>query len=245
MVARNGLTGEDTPLDYLSSHRLFGVLPRVVLVGLSQELVPHECCRGHYIYHAGDAPSFLFVVRSGLVALSRNDAQGRTRVLLTHRTDDVVGLSSVVFGLRRTLTACALVNTTGLLLERDTFMYLCRHLPELSNQVLRELYQRVLYSWEDGPRLTQGPVTSRVAWYLLESAARAWPSRPNPDAFDLELPHCDIALLLRTRREAVTRALAELKSQGVIATEDRSVLILKPDLLRKVAQHQWPVEPDV
>ncbi len=229
-------SGEIPLLEHLLAHRLFSVLPKVVLVGLTEKFEERQYRKGHYIYRVGDTPDFLFMVRAGLVLLTRSDVEGRPHALIAYYPNDIVGLSALVLGHRRTAVACALVDTTALLLDRDTFLYLYRNIPELADRVTQELYRSLSRSRDLAMRFTQTPTSCRVASFLLEYSANTVSRNGDRLRFDLDLSHQDIALLLGTSRETVTRVFANLSRRGLIGTDDRQMVILKPDELQRLAQ---------
>jgi CRP-like cAMP-binding protein len=81
-------------------------------------------------------------------------------------------------------------------------------------------------------------VASRVARLLLDLADRF--GSPAPDGsgttITVALSQHDLAGATGSSREAVARALRRLRESGGIVTERRRITVLRPDLLREVAE---------
>jgi hypothetical protein len=63
-------------IEYLSAHRLFGVVPKAELQNIASGLVERDYQTGHRFYCAGDQPTYVFIINSALVALTDQDDRG-------------------------------------------------------------------------------------------------------------------------------------------------------------------------
>ncbi|MBI2834937.1 MAG: cyclic nucleotide-binding domain-containing protein, partial [Acidobacteria bacterium] len=83
---------------YLAAQHLFGVLPQAAIHDLAQQTIARSYRKGHYLYQRGDPPTFVFIITSGLVAVTDVDEQGHVRTVQTHRAGNVFGLSTLLLG---------------------------------------------------------------------------------------------------------------------------------------------------
>lgn len=227
---------EPSVLEQLSAHPLFGCLPRPALADLVSSAMRRRYRRGHRLFHAGDRSLAVFYVKSGLVALTGLDERGNEAIALTFSTGEAFGQATAVLGLCHPWTATAVVDTEVLLIPRPAFVDIYRRFPDLASEIIRGLCDMLYRSQQTAIRLALAPANSRVATFLLERASKAAVPEPDRPGFELDLSHQDLALLLGTARETVTRILTVLARAGVIAVQDRRVFILRPDALRRMAE---------
>ncbi len=222
-------------LDFMSTHRLFSSLPKDALVQLASEAREREYQKGHYLYYAGDRPDHQFLLGSGLVALLEHDSSGKAYPMLIYFPGDSIGLAAVVLGHRRSLTARATTNSKVIILARESFLHLYDSFPAFAHEVTRELYRTIAQGNQAVLRITKTPVTARVAGFLLEYAAGVTASGREQDSFPIDLSREEMALLLRTSRETVTRVLAELSRKGIVTIDRHRVSVHRPELLQHLA----------
>jgi CRP/FNR family transcriptional regulator len=81
----------------------------------------------------------------------------------------------------------------------------------------------------DATRLAlSSSIPGRVARLFLEMANG---QEANGQRFTMSLTHEDLATMLGTTRESVTRALNEMKRKGMIAIKGTSITLLRKDAL--------------
>ena len=221
-------------IDYLANHRLFGALPRDALEYTAEHARHRTYPRGYHLYVEGEPTTHVYVVRSGLIAMSELDDRGATRVVITYSADDVSGSLCSTLGMIHQCTATALVESEVLHLPQRVFDSLYEKYPKLGMRVLEEVNHIVRRSRRTIMRLTLTPVTARVASFLLSV-----PERPDEGAgkaarVELALSHQDLALLLGTTRESVTRVLDRLAAEGTITVARRSIEILDRARLKRL-----------
>ena len=221
-------------LDYFAAHRLFGVLPREALESIAAQTISRTYARGHNVYTTGDPTTYVYVIRSGLVAMMELDERSTERVLITYSADDVSGSMCATLGMAHSCTATAILDSEILHIPKRMFDSYYEQYPKLGLRVLQEVSQIVQRSRRTIMRLTLTPVPARVASFLLDETDPKHSGAPGHSGIEHTLSHQDLALLLGTTRESVTRVLDRLSRDGVIAVSRRSIEVLQPDRLRQL-----------
>jgi len=220
-------------IDYLGRHRVFGVLPQEALQQIAAVARHRTFLRGQHLYLEGEPTTHVYVVRSGLIVMAEVDDRGAPRVVITYAADDVSGSMCATLGMVHQCTATALVDSEVLHLPKDVFDSLYEKYPKLGLRVLEEVNNIVRRSRRMIMALTLTPITARVASFLLSvpapSTAAARAAR-----VELSLSHQDLALLLGTSRESVTRVLDRLAADGIIAVSRRCIEILDRERLKRL-----------
>lgn len=218
-------------IEYLARHRLFGVLPREALLQIAEHARHRNYPRGAHLYYEGDITTHVYVVRSGLVAMYEMDDRGASCAVITYATDDVSGSMCATLGNIHPCRTTTLVESDIMLLPKRIFDALYEQYPKLGMRVLEEVNHIMRRSRRTIMRLMLTPVAARVASFLL-SVPEVAPDAP--PRVELTLSHQDIALLLGTSRESVTRVLDRLASEGAITVARRSIEILDRERLARL-----------
>ena len=103
-----------------------------------------------------------------------------------------------------------------------------------AHQVTLELCRMLCRSEQTTFRFTRTPVASRLAKFLLEATSK--PAGADAGELGVPLSHQDLALLLGTSRETVSRAVARLCRLGVIEVQGQQIVIRRADELRHLAE---------
>ena len=186
---------------------------------------------GDYLFRAGDPFDSIAAVRAGMVKTFVDDSQGNEQVLGFSLPGEVIGLNAI-HGARFPCNAVAL----------DT-VYLCRiSFPRLSLLATRMpgLQARLfsLLSAEIGKVATLAAnhrTEERMAAFLLDLSERYARRGFSATRFNLSMARTEIANYLRMAPETVSRVLRRLSDDGVIAVNQREMLLLDPDRLAELA----------
>ena len=220
-VASDGFLGELAP-DELARLRALGVERRAGA--------------GSRLFHEGEHSTVVFALTSGHVKVVRTSQDGRETVLGFRGPGDLLGEVGVVTGRARSATALALTAVTALAVPAPAFLDFLRSAPQAGFALVRMLSTRLADA--DTARAEYGgsDVGARLARRLLELAG------PDPGAvadgvrLGLPLTQEELAAWIGCSREAVARALAELRRDGVVRSGRQAIWVLDVEELRRRAQ---------
>ncbi|MFL6058510.1 MAG: Crp/Fnr family transcriptional regulator, partial [Rubrobacteraceae bacterium] len=103
--------------------------------------------------------------------------------------------------------------------------------PEFALRLFSSLSERLRQSDEVIESLLHREVSTRLATLLVNLGDRFG----EEDLIDVRLTHQDLANMIASTREAVSKVMSELQRDGVIETRNRRVAILDRDALSKRA----------
>ncbi len=188
--------------------------------------------RGTPLFLEGDIGAQVMVLRSGHVKVFATSADGHERVLAIRGPGDVLGDLSAVDGRPRSASGSALEPVDVQLVGTDEFRSFLADVPSAAFALLQVVITRIRDS--DRFRVEFGAVdaTGRVAMRLVELAESF--GVPNEAGIRLALPltQDDLAGWISASREAVARALATLRKQGLILTGRREITVVDLPALR-------------
>ncbi len=197
--------------------------------------------RGDLIFKQASPSQELYCLRSGQVLLSHTDAFGHKTAFRVAGPREIIGFRSFFGEDDHAATAEALTNCTICLHTRPTINKLIDTCPGFARVFMRTLAR------DRGPadalvlRGQHVPVRTRLVYLLLIMKDRQGVKETKGNlSFELPVLRRDIAALLGARAESVTRAISELKKDGVVTIKNRTVTI--PSLKRLYAETQRGAE---
>ncbi len=185
-----------------------------------------------YLQGARDAP--LIVLHTGSVKLVRLGRDGKERVTRVLGPGDFSGEASLLTGARPDHAAVAVADTVACSFRRVDFASLLGRHPQIGLTMMGVLSQRLAQSQDLLDQVTSRPVGARLADYLLGLEAERHPLGLK---VTLPLPKKDVASLLGTTPESLSRALAKLAERAVVQLDGPAgITILDADALELAAQ---------
>jgi CRP-like cAMP-binding protein len=220
--------------DRLRTLPLFADVDERLLQRLASLLRHQHCAAGSTVFAEDDDERNMYVVLRGHMRLIAYSRSGRETVFRDLHPGDIVGMLAAIDGGPRGASLVAIDDAEIGYLEAAVFNRLLMEEPRfavlvttyLTGQV-RSLFRRLL--------LLAAPVPIRVCSELLRLAERC---KVGENAARLAPPpkHVDLAALLNTHREAVSRTLAMLQRLGIIERGRRALLVHDIAALRRHAE---------
>lgn len=184
--------------------------------------------KGTALFTEGEPCDGLWVVAEGRVKVFRVSAGGREQVLHVEGPGATLGEVPLFDGAGYVASAAAVAPARLLWLPRRDLEALCRRHPEVALAIIATMARRVRAFAGLAGDLALRPVPARLALLLLEQARSA--GRRTPRGVEITLPGTreEIAARIGTVRELVSRSLASLAKQGLIAVRGRRCVL--PDV---------------
>ena len=186
-------------------------------------LRPAAVDAGAQLYSAGADVSQLMVVHTGQVKISRATLSGHEQVIRVLGPGDFIGESTFLTGTRPDHAAEALVATQLCVFRHADLGRLLERHPSIGLRMLQGVSRRLDETEARLASVLTGDVRSRVADYLLSLPAAPAHDDAADGAVDVVLPLAkkDIASLVSTTPESLSRQLRRLTDEGVIAQPAR------------------------
>lgn len=201
----------------LTDERLDAVVRRTRLVRLAA---------GEVLFHQGDKPQALYLLVQGQLKLYRTSAEGNEVIIELLDAGMTFGetrlfLEDPLFH----ISCAALTDAEVAAVDLPTMRAALHDSVETCLLLLRRISERAERHVLDIDRLALQNATCRLASYLLSQLP------PNRNEVLLKVPRGVLATRLGIRAETLSRALKELKSEGMISA-DRSKLLRVPNRQR-------------
>jgi CRP-like cAMP-binding protein len=192
-----------------------------------------EYARREVVLQKGGAGDSLLFLLSGQLQVLDITEDGRAIGLRMLAPGDFFGEIAVINGSMRTASVVALTPVLVALLPRATALHLFSHSPSVANQMLRFLAEKVQRDSQFRALLSIHNTSKRIYSFIDLLKEKA----PGDVEVVENLPtHQDIANMINTSRETVTRTLLLLAQQGIIKKGTHRLIIVNPEALKKLAQ---------
>lgn len=191
--------------------------------------------RGAVLFHEGDSAENVILVRSGRVKISSYTEDGKEVVLAVREPGELLGELSAIDGGLRSATASAMEPVEALLVRDADFRAFLEERPRVAFALLETVSGKLRDA--DRKRVEFGAydTTGRVARRLVEMAERFGEELDRGVRITLPLSQQELAGWTGSSREAVSKALHQLRGRGVISTARRGITVLDLDGLRRRA----------
>jgi CRP-like cAMP-binding protein len=191
--------------------------------------------RREVVLHKGGSGDALLFLLSGQLQVVDITEDGRAIGLRMLTPGDFFGEIALINESTRSASVVATSDVLVAFLPAATAMHLFSHSPSVAKQMLKHLAQKIQRDSEFRALLSINNTARRIYTYL--SLLQKKPEDGGAPAVVENLPtHQDIANMINTSRETVTRALLTLVQQGIVQKEANRLVILDPQALQKLIQ---------
>jgi CRP/FNR family cyclic AMP-dependent transcriptional regulator len=198
--------------------------------GILRESVLHHVGAGRIF--AAEDEEWVGIVISGLIRVFLWAPSGRRLPLHLVRAGGVVGIGALA-GTRDASSAEAVHDAHVLELNGAHVRGLASGDHLLANAIAAELGSQLERAFDSVRVNGHGTVRERLAWHLLEMACD--PHRPDHPPEVIHASHESLADAVGSAREVITRTLADLRRQGLVAIDRGCITITCAARLRDLA----------
>lgn len=185
------------------------------------------------IYAEGDAPLYVYFVKSGNVKTFKSHPDGKELIINLYSANDFFGFEPILENGNYTESAVAMQDTELIAISRHDFLLMIQGHPDVSRTFIHLLCQKVAHREAQLVNLAYNSVRQRTAEALLRSDAL----KDSHSA--ISISRDDLAKMVGTASESVIRVLSDFKDEGLIDIEAGRIKIRQPAKLEKVIR--WNV----
>ena len=189
--------------------------------------------KGKSIFMEGDQGSGFYVVADGRVKVFKLSLDGKEQILHIYGPGNPIGEVPVFSGQHFPANATALAKSHLLYFPREAFIRLITTNPSLSLNMLAILSRRLREFTIQIENLSLKEVPGRLASYLIYLAEE----QNRQDAVELTISKGQLASLLGTAPETLSRIFARMMAQGLIEVNGRRISFLDGEGVADLAEH--------
>lgn len=181
--------------------------------------------KGSLLFVEGEAPRGVFILCSGKAKMTTSSAEGRTLIVGSVEPGQIVGASACVLNTPYELSVETTEPTQVNFITRDHFMQLLASHSEASMHAAQQLSTTLHKAQRDIRSFGLSQTTAeRLAKLLLDWCAGE-EETPSGVRLKVLLTHEEIAQMIGTTRETVTRILSDFRRRHIIDVKGSTFLV--------------------
>ncbi len=191
--------------------------------------------KGSVLFVEGEQPRGVFILCSGRVKLTTSSAEGKTLILKIAEAGEILGMSTAILNKpyevsAETLSPCQ-VNT----IKRDDFMKFIAEHVEACMHAAEMLSSKYHTAQREIRSLGLSQSTSeKLARLILDWCESQGHDTPDGFRINVLLTHEEIAQMVGTTRETITRLLSDMKRKHIIDIRGSTVIVNDREALAKM-----------
>jgi CRP-like cAMP-binding protein len=211
----------------------------ILFQGLSDELINRlvgitrkkHYCKGETIFLEGRPSHGFYIIVQGQVKIFKASEKGKEQIFYTFGNGEAFGLTPLFLHKKFPACATSMVPTTVLFLPKEEFFQLTVDHHPLALSMLSGLSQRLCQLVEKIGSLALHGASHRLSAHLIYLSKQ----QGRTDQVLLDMPKKQLACLLGTTPENLSRIFADMSNDGLIRVNGRCVQLLR---YRKLLQHK-------
>ena len=221
----------EAKIQFLRRVPIFGALNEDCLQRVAAIMIEKSYSRKSIVFHEGDHGDTLYIIKGGRIKIAKVAIDGREKTLTILQPGDFFGEMAIFDNMPRSATAEAIDNDVRLFgLNKKDFERLIHEYPSIALRIMKDLTRRIRQINQQVEDLAFKDVHGRVSstlHQLLETEEQI----SGQTLSRLRMTHQDLANMVGSSRETVTRALNRLQNEGIIAISHQQIQILDRDYL--------------
>ncbi len=187
------------------------------------------------IFTPGDPDDQLYFLVEGTVRLYKiyGDYKEATTALL--KDSGVFGKLNLVEGRWQDVFAEAVDEVRVASVQKAALTEVIRRRPDFAMKLFASFSERLRQSDEVIESLLHREVSARLATLLLNLGERFGEDNGSGTALDMRLTHQDLANMIASTREAVSKVMSEFQRDGSIEVQNRKIVLVNKEALSERA----------
>jgi CRP/FNR family transcriptional regulator, cyclic AMP receptor protein len=186
------------------------------------------------LFIEGQLPRGVFVLCTGRAKLFTSSREGKTVILKVAEAGDVLGLNATISNRPYDLTAEMVEPGQANFIARDALLQFLRENGEIAVRLAEQLSRNYYTAIEEVRMLGLASSPSeKLAKLLLSWSANAVKSA-DPSHIKMTLTHEEIAEIIGTTRETVSRLFSEFKKKQLLQLKGATLIIRNKPALEKM-----------
>lgn len=190
--------------------------------GLARCAVERRYKKNTVILTKGDLSDSIYLIIDGRVRVYLDDEEGNEITIATYGQGECFGELALFSGAPRAANVVTLEESRFSIISRDAFLQFLGKYPKVSYRIIQALVTRIQSMTEDINVLALFDVYGRVRHLLLKMAEDS-----NGMRITERVTHQEIANMVGSSREMVSRILRDLKVGGYISVDQKRIILEK------------------
>lgn len=192
--------------------------------------------KGAVLFIEGQQPRGVFVLCVGKVKLSTSSREGKTIITKISDSGDILGLNAVVSNRPYEVTAEMMEPGQANFIPRDSLLLMLKDFPDVAVRVAQQLSRNYFTAYEEIRTLGLAASPSEKFAKLLLSWSSQTTLADGSAQVKLTLTHEEVAEIIGTTRETVSRLFSEFKKKQLMQMKGATLVIRSRIALERIVQ---------
>ena len=188
------------------------------------------------LFIEGQQPRGVFVLCTGKAKLSTSSSEGKTVITKISEAGDVLGLSATISNRPYEVTAEMIEPGQANFIPRDSFLQMLKDFPDVAMRVAQQLSRNYYTAYEEIRTLGLSASPSEKFAKLLLTWSSKSAQEDGSAQVKLTLTHEEVAEIIGTTRETVSRLFSEFKKKQLMQMKGATLVIRSRFALEKICQ---------
>ena len=218
-------------LHFLGNIPLFSQLGETSIQALARSSRFQHIRNGEILFLQSDPSEFVYVVRSGEIAIVLSSPDGRDMMINRMRRGDIFGELGILTARSRSTSAVARADSDILVIPAEVFLRLVDEEPSLARRILKITAERLQRSGEREGALAFMDAQARLARLLLEL------EKDEKAKGYVTISQEELADRTGLIRQTVAKVLGKWRRAGWLITGRGRILLLNHDALAELEKN--------
>ncbi len=181
--------------------------------------------QGEFIFSQGEKAQSMFLIKAGLVKLSKFTEDGNEIILDIRKGGDFLGENIFHENMSYPITATCMQETLTCGFTKSIFEALVLKYPNIGLQVIKNLSKRMSVLSSHVESISLANITEKLYRSLITVAGEHGKKSNRGFIIDMPLTHEELSFLVGAHRVSITRAMKELRKSGRIIQEGKRIIL--------------------
>lgn len=188
--------------------------------------------KGSVLFVDGEEPRGVFILCSGRAKLTTSSSEGRTLIVKIAEAGEVLGASATILGTPYEVSAETLEPSQLNFIKREDFMRFLSMHSDACLHTAQQLSEKYQAAQREIRSLGLAQSTSeKLGKLLLQWCNLHGETTPRGTRLKVLLTHEEVAQMIGTTRETVTRILSDFKKKNIIEVKGSTIIVLQRAVL--------------
>ena len=188
--------------------------------------------KGEYIFFEGESGDKFFIIKKGQVKLTKMIKNGDEQILNIFSDNDIIAEIVAFDKGNYPASAITMTDTNVIVFDQSKLENLILKHPSIGLKLLREMSGRLRRAQQNVRDLALKDSSARVAGLLIFLAEKYGKKKKEKVILDISLTQQELASMIGSSRETVSRVLGQFESEDLIKTSRKKIIIYKIDKIK-------------
>ncbi len=218
--------------DAIKKLTFFSELQEEDLEKISKITMERSYKKNMLIFMEGEPGEAFYYIKTGKIKVFRTHEDGKEHIVHLLGEGDVFGEVTLFNNTSYPASASVYEDAVVGIIKNQDMENLVRNNPELALKLIKILVRKLTFAQQKVKELTFNDVFSRTASQILKLASEYGKNGNNGIVIDIQLTRQELADMIGTTRETVSRAISKFKKEKSITEEDDKIIIIDQEKLK-------------